>query len=112
MEEPKKPRKAIFRDWMGTPNKDFLFDEWNKEMRERAGLKHTLLIHGYQELKFGCLAVPNPEKNRLIEYTDNLLKIPHPVQQPEAGEEGPRESPDPESMDNIIRLIHDNDESE
>lgn len=108
--EGKKPRKAVFRNSFGMPNMDFLFDDWNRESRERAGLKHTLILHGYQDLKFAFLAIPNPEANRLIEYTDNLLGIPHPVDQAAAPEEGPRESPDPESVENIIRLIHDSDD--
>jgi len=106
--EGKKPRKAIFRNVFGMPNQDFLFDDWNRESRERAGLKHALLLHGYQDLKFAFLGIPDPAANRLIEWTTNLLQIPHPVEQ--AAEEGPRESPDPESMENIIRLVIDNDD--
>lgn len=103
----KKPRKAVFRNALGTPNQAFLFDEWNEEIRKRAGAKHALLLHGYQDLNFALFGIPDPSKNRLIEWTDNLLKIPHPMA--EAVEEGPRESPDPESMEAIIRLVTDND---
>jgi hypothetical protein len=107
--EGKKPRKAVFRHSLGLSNMPFLFPEWNQESRDRAGLKHALILHGYQDLKFAFFAIPNPDANRLIEYTDNLLKIPHPVDLGGAPEEGPRESPDPESIDNLVRLIHDND---
>jgi hypothetical protein len=103
----KKPRKAVFRNSFGLPNMDFLFPDWNRESKERADLKHTLILHGYQELKFAFFAVPDPGANRLIEYTDNLLKIPHPVERAEAPEEGPLDSPDPESIENLMRMIHD-----
>jgi hypothetical protein len=110
--EAKKPRKAVFRDSFGLPNMGFLFNEWNEENRERAGLKHTLLLHGYQDLQFAFFAIPDPAANRLIEYTDNLLKIPHPVDSPVAPEEGPTTSPDPESIEEVVRFINDNDDEQ
>jgi hypothetical protein len=105
----KKPRKAVFRNQLGLPNKDFLFEEWNQEIRNRQGARHALLLHGYQDLNFALFGVPDPSASRLIEWTDNLLKIPHPMAG--SAEEGPRESPDPESMEAIIRLVNDNDDT-
>lgn len=107
--EKKKPRKAIFRNSLGIPNMDFLFPEWNQEEKERDSLKHTLILHGYQDLRFAFFAVPDPAANRLIEWTDNLLKIPHEIDRSGASDEGPQESPEPESIENLVRLIHDED---
>lgn len=103
----KKPRKAVFRHSFGLPNMDFLFEEWNAESRAKADLKHTLILHGYQDLKFAFFAIPDPAANRLIEWTGNLLKTPHAVQSDSAPEEGPRDSPDPESIENIVKFIRD-----
>lgn len=106
----KKPRKAVFRNSLGLPNGRFLFDDWNREAAERDGLTHTLILHGYRDLTFAHLAVPNPAANALIEWTDNLLDLPHIASSAETEEEGPSQSPDPESIENLIRMLNDNND--
>lgn len=103
----KKPRKAVFRNSLGIPNTRFLFDDWNREIAERDGLAHTLILHGYRDLTFAHLAVPNPAANALIEWTDNLLDLPHAASDTEAQEEGPSQSPEPEGIENLLRKIRD-----
>ncbi|CFX36120.1 conserved protein of unknown function [Candidatus Filomicrobium marinum] len=102
------PRKAVFRNTFGLPNTSFLFEDWNREIEERADRKHLLLVHGYQELTFSNLAMPNVETKQIAWKSANLLDLPHQVTEP-AKDEGPTDSPDPEAIENIIRMINDND---
>jgi hypothetical protein len=103
----KKPRHAVFRDHYGLPNMAYLFDYMNEEISQDKTRKHVLLLHGYQQLSFSHLAVPNPITSRLIWWSDNLLNLPHEVSAPKAPEEGPDESPDPQTIDEIIRAVRD-----
>jgi hypothetical protein len=103
----KKPRKAVFRDAFGTPNMEYLWPEWNAEEKDKKK-KHLLILHGYQDLEFANLAVPNPTVNKLIWWSDNLLKVPHAATV-RGEEEGPADSPEPEAIENLIRLVRDNE---
>lgn len=105
----KKPRPAKFRDNYGLSNMEYLWPEWNDEARAADDLKHLVLLHGYQELVFAKIALPHPTKRELIESTDNLMHLLHevPDEQNEPREEGPAESPEPESIDNLLRFIRD-----
>lgn len=105
-----KPRKAVFRENFGLSNTKYLFDEWNDEAQSEEERRHLVLLHGYQKLTFANLAMPDPTKSRLIEWTDNLLKIAHevPDQETEIKAEGPAESPDPEAIEDMIKFISDN----
>lgn len=105
----KKPRRAVFRQNMGLPNCEYLFAEWNEELRQEAGRKHILVLHGYQTLSLAHIAVPNPITSSLMWWSDNLLKLPHEVEATEAVEEGPRESPDPQAIEDIIRAVRDSE---
>lgn len=101
-----KPRQAVFRDSMSVPNCDYLFPEWNAAVRESVERKHVLLLHGHGRLRFSNLAIPHPQENKLIWYTEDLLALPHEVATTRGGE-GPTESPDAEIVDDVIRTIRD-----
>jgi hypothetical protein len=104
-----KPRRAIFRDHFGVPNAEYLFKEWNEERRKDESRKHIVLLHGHGQLRFSNLAVPHPNKNKLIWWTDDLLKLPHEVAEDttRAQGEGPTESPEPELVEEIIKKVRD-----
>jgi hypothetical protein len=108
----KKPRPAKFRDNYGVSNMEYLWPEWNDEARAADDLKHLVLLHGYQELVFAKVALPHPTKRKLIEGTDNLMGLVHEVPDEQTGprEEGPADSPDPEAIDNLLRIIRDDRE--
>ena len=107
-----KPRSAKFRDNYGVPNTEYLWPEWNEEARRAAGLKHLVLLHGFQTLTFANVALPHPKARQLIWRTENLMDLLHEVPEERAGpgEEGPSDSPDPEAIENLRRIIRDNDE--
>lgn len=101
-----KPRHAAFRGSFGLPNMRYLFADWNEAAERENHLPHVLLLHGYQDLSFAQLGVPNPSANDLIECTSNLLWEPHEVAEPVA-EEGPSASPEPEVIEQLTKLIRD-----
>lgn len=105
----KKPRWAKFRDQLDVPNAEYLFEEMNAERAKDDARKHILLLHGHGNLRFANLSVPHPTENRLIWFTDDLLKLPHEVATDTTGArgEGPTESPDAELVDEIIKKVHD-----
>lgn len=104
-----KPRQAIFRAKYGVPNAEYLFEEWNEARRKDESRKHVVLLHGHGQLRFSSLAVPHPNKNKLIWWTDDLLKLPHEVAEEatRAQGEGPMESPQPELVEEIIKKVRD-----
>lgn len=103
-----KPRPAAFRDSYGLPNMRYLFNDWNEAAERENNLPHVLLLHGYQDLSFAQLGVPNPAANDLIECTANLLNEPYEVTEPVA-EEGPSASPEPEIIEELSKLIRDDE---
>jgi hypothetical protein len=104
-----KPRRAKFRDAFGVPNAEYLFEEWNEARRKDKSRKHIVLLHGYGDLRFSNLAVPHPSENKLMWWTDDLLKLPHEVAEDttRAKGEGPTESPEPELVEEIIKTVRD-----
>ncbi|EJN04213.1 hypothetical protein [Phyllobacterium sp. YR531] len=104
-----KPRRAIFRDQFAVPNTRYLFAEWNREHDDNQDKKHILLLHGHGDLRFANLSVPHPSQNRLIWWTENLLKVPHTINAGSTANvgEGPTESPDAELVEEIIKTIRD-----
>jgi hypothetical protein len=104
----KKPRHAVFRQNYGISNKRYLFDFMNKEMEDARALRHLLLLHGYQRLDFAYLAVPDARRKKHIARSTNLLLLPH-VATDETKEEGPTESPEPEAIERLLRVIRDTD---
>lgn len=76
----KQPRDVEFRGNSRLNNEwVFDFDDLRKE-KEVLGLPHFLLIHGYQDLTFSHLAVPNALHNRGYIYrTPNILGMPHKI---------------------------------
>lgn len=101
-----KPRPAAFRASYGLPNMRYLFDDWNETVERENNLPHVLLLHGYQDLSFAQLAVPNPAANDLIECSANLLNECHVIEEPVA-EEGPYASPEPEIIEELVKRIRD-----
>lgn len=102
------PRHAEFRFDFGMPNTAFLFDEWNTELARNSDRKHLLLLHGYQQLEFANLAMPNVLSKKIAWQSVNLLTIPHEIEGAQTTPaEGPTDSPDPEALDDLIRAIHD-----
>lgn len=105
-----KPRSARFRDAMAISNTQYLFEEWNELQKLEDQRKHIVLLHGHQELRFTNLSVPHPVENKLIWWTDNLLKLPHEVVDTEKAKgEGPTESPDAELVEDVIKTVRDAD---
>jgi hypothetical protein len=104
----KKPRSAKFRDDLAVPNTPYLFKDWNEERERDDSKKHILLLHGYSDLRFSNLAMPHPQQNKLIWWTDNLLKLPHEATTvTRAKGEGPTESPDAELVEEVIKTVRD-----
>ena len=104
-----KPRPAVFRENYALSNTPFLFEAMNEEA-QRNERKHLLLVHGYQELTFAHVVVPHRSKSRHIAYTPNLMGLPHVVADDLPKEEGPTESPTPEAIENLLRLVRDNND--
>ncbi len=118
VEDPrKKPRLAVFRNNYAELNEVGLFDDWDENLiraREEAakdGERRLLhILHGYQELNFAHLAYPHPERNRHIYRSPNLMRMPHEMPLTDLPPpEGPSESPDPETIENIQRHLRDDE---
>ncbi len=110
VQEPNKgPRYAEFRDDYQLTNMPYMFEEMNRELTERRAKKHILLVHGYRELTFAHFMLPHRMKDQPIFRTVNLANVPHVVSAP-TSPEGPSESPDPETLEHLVKLLHDNDE--
>jgi hypothetical protein len=107
----KRPRDARFRENYGMANKPYLFEYMNKEMQDGRDPRHILLLHGYQTLSFAYVAVPHAKRKRHIAYSPNLMLIPHFVQG-ESKDEGPTDSPDPQQIDRLLRVIRDTEGSD
>ncbi len=108
------PRRAVFRDNFGATNASYLFPEWNKSLKDEQNRKHIILLHGHRELTFATLGLPHPKRAKLIWGTPNLLPKASDVEdeKPDAAtsvppEEGPTHSPDPEAIENLLKLIRD-----
>lgn len=106
-----KPRSAVFRTLFDVPNTEYLFADWNEKRKKDEARKHILLLHGHGELRFSNLAIPDPTKNRLIWWTDDLLTLPHEVAEEttKAKGEGPTESPEAELVEEVIKTVRDTD---
>jgi hypothetical protein len=117
VEDPrKKPRRAVFRNNYAELNEHSLFDELDEELKrareeaEKDSARRLLhILHGYQELDFAHIAYPHPDRNRHIYRSPNLMKMPHeiPLDLPPA--EGPSESPNPETLENIERHLREDE---
>jgi hypothetical protein len=107
-----KPRLAVFRKLFDVPNTEYLFKEWNEERKKDASKKHLVLLHGHGQLRFANIAVPHPAENKLIWWTDDLLKLPHEVAEEttKAKGEGPVASPEPELVEEVIKTVRDTDD--
>lgn len=106
-----KPRWAKFRDKFDVPNTQYLFEDWNEHRKKDGERKHILLLHGHGELRFSNLSIPHPILNKLIWWTDDLLKLPHEVAEnvTKAKGEGPTQSPEAELVEEVIKSVYDTD---
>lgn len=76
-----QPRNALFRQNARVNNSPF-FDlpEFSSE-NEFTGDPHILITHGYQELSFAHLCIPDPNHSKGYRYrSDNLMALPHEVE--------------------------------
>ncbi len=105
----KKPRRAEFRENYAEDNATYLFPEFVPKF-DIKGKRLLHILHGYQHLNFIHLAYPHPDENRHLFSSINLLKVPHemPRDADLAPAEGPTETPDPETIENIERHLKDN----
>ena len=103
----KKPREAEFRSNYGMSNTPYLFLYMNDEEKAKKDRKHLLLLHGYQDLNFCYVTVPAAQHNLHLANSGNLLSAPHIVTRDPDKEEGPSDSPDPEALDHLRRIIRD-----
>ena len=102
----RKPRDAAFRENYGMANKPYLFEYMNEEMHSEKETRHILLLHGYQSLDFVYLAIPHAERKKHIVRSSNLMMMPHTVAS-EAPDEGPRDVPDLEAVDQLLQTLKD-----
>lgn len=114
MDDPtKRPRRAEFRNDYAAFNVRYLFEQMNRDVEDAAKTKHILLMHGYQTLSYVQLALPNRTGAGHIYRTPNLLDLPHEVAPTVLGgqdDEGPRQSPDPEAIEHLKKIVADNDD--
>ena len=104
----KKPREAEFRSNYSMTNIGYLFKFMTDEDKSRKERKHILLLHGYQELNFCHLTVPHALQNYHLARSPNLMLMPHVIVKDERPrEEGPTDSPDPEALEELRRIIRD-----
>jgi hypothetical protein len=77
----KQPRDVVFRQNARVNNQPFFNLPEFQDENDVRGLPHWLLLHGYQELTFAHIGLPN-RYHRLgfIHRTDNLLNAPHTVE--------------------------------
>jgi hypothetical protein len=80
----KQPRDVVFRSNKRLNNQLHLKGVLLDADQPATGLPHILLIHGYQELNFAHLAIPNEKHSAGYLYrTQNLMLMPHEVAAPE-----------------------------
>lgn len=87
----KQPRSVSFRKNACVNNAPFFdFAEFAAEM-EVSGEPHILITHGYQNLTFSHLCMPDPDHAKGYRYrSENLLNLPHEIKP---------EGPPPEDTD-------------
>lgn len=82
--EPRKqPRDVKFRANKRLNSQPWLTGLPKIEEPKSVGLPHVLLIHGYQDLNFAHLGIPNENQKKGYHYrTANLMLMPHAVAAP------------------------------
>lgn len=77
----KQPRNVRFRENRRMSNQPFLDLPGFESDGPLSGEPHILLTHGYQELTFSHLCMPDPDHRNGYRYrSENLLGIPHAVE--------------------------------
>jgi hypothetical protein len=118
IEDPrKKPRRAVFRNNYAEINQSSLFKAFDEDLKrakeeaDKDGERRLLhILHGYQQLDFAHLAYPHPDRNRHIYRSPNLMKMPHEMPMTDLPPpEGPSESPNPETIENIQKHLRDDE---
>lgn len=80
----KQPRDVAFRTNKRLNNQGWLEGIIKDQEMSTTGLPHILLIHGYQDLNFAHLGMPNEDhRNGYLYRTPNLMLMPHEVSMPE-----------------------------
>jgi hypothetical protein len=103
------PRHAVFRENFGIANSAFLFPEMNAEAKREGERKHLLILHGYHRLNQAAIALPHPTKLTLIARTGNLMDGAGDDRESLPPPEGPKDSPSPEAIEHIIRIVRDSE---
>jgi hypothetical protein len=79
-----QPRDVLFRANKRLANSGWLPGFEPKEDADVAGLPHALILHGYQNLNFAHLAMPEGHHNHgYICRSPNLMLMPHEILAPE-----------------------------
>lgn len=77
----KQPRNVIFRQSARVSNEPFLDLPGFADENEVVGEPHILLTHGYQDLNFSHLCMPDPDHSKGFRYrSENLLNLPHEME--------------------------------
>lgn len=80
----KQPRDVHFRENKRLNNRGWLPGMEPEEDKAVHGLPHALILHGYQDLNFAHLAMPEGIHSQGFLYrTPNLMLMPHAVSAPE-----------------------------
>lgn len=110
-EDPRKqPRDVVFRTNKRLNNQRYLAGVIPEEDSQTTGLPHILLIHGYQDLNFSYLAIPNANHGAgYLHRTSNLMLMPHEVASPEPAMEDTDIDAVMTLKDEIDRWRRDND---
>lgn len=108
------PREAVFRTNNVVNNMPFLaLDDSFKEEERVRGLPHLILVHGYQELDFIRIGMPNPRAADFgyIYQTPNLLFEPQVVDDGLPPAEAPDAQAEVELLKEELRKWHRDNEA-
>jgi hypothetical protein len=77
----KQPRNVLFRQCARVNNAPFFDLPEFADEGEVAGEPHILITHGYQDLNFAHLCMPDPDHRKGYRFrSDNLLNLPHEIE--------------------------------
>lgn len=77
----KQPRNVLFRQNARVSNAPFFDLPEFADDKDVAGEPHILITHGYQDLTFSHLCMPDPDHRRGYRFrSENLLNLPHEIE--------------------------------